>query len=283
MVPADLNNDGSRGCSATTGSGSRSSIHGIAEERLVTEGMLRLGQELGIGVVATNDAHYLRREDAESHDVLLASARAATSTTRSASASPARSRTSSPRRRWRRSSRTHPEVLANTQTVADLCEFDFEKKYFLPGFPRPAGYATDEALLDDLARAGRRAALRRRRSRPRSRSGSTTSSASSTGPATPATSSSSRTSSRPRASAGFPVGPGPRLGGRLARRLRARHHRRLPAQVRPAVRALPEPRARVDARHRRRLLLRAPRRGDRVRAPEVRAASRSARSSPSGR
>ena len=34
--------------------------------------MLRLGQELGIGVVATNDAHYLRREDAESHDVLLA-------------------------------------------------------------------------------------------------------------------------------------------------------------------------------------------------------------------
>ena len=34
--------------------------------------MLRLGQELGIGVVATNDAHYLRREDAEAHDVLLA-------------------------------------------------------------------------------------------------------------------------------------------------------------------------------------------------------------------
>ena len=46
--------------------------HGIAEERPVTEGMLRLGQDLGLGVVATNDAHYLRREDAESHDVLLA-------------------------------------------------------------------------------------------------------------------------------------------------------------------------------------------------------------------
>ena len=46
--------------------------HGIPEERLVTEGMLRLGQELGLGVVATNDAHYLTREDAEPHDVLLA-------------------------------------------------------------------------------------------------------------------------------------------------------------------------------------------------------------------
>ena len=46
--------------------------HGIPEERLVAEGMLRLGKELGVGVVATNDAHYLRREDAEAHDVLLA-------------------------------------------------------------------------------------------------------------------------------------------------------------------------------------------------------------------
>ena len=67
-----------------------------------------------------------------------------------------------------------------------------------------------------------------------------------------------------------PGGPGPRLGGRLARRLRAAHHRRLSAQVRSPLRALPESRARVDARHRRGLLLRAPRRGDRVRAPEVR-------------
>jgi len=46
--------------------------HGIPEEDPVTDGMFRLGQELGLGVVATNDAHYLRREDAEAHDVLLA-------------------------------------------------------------------------------------------------------------------------------------------------------------------------------------------------------------------
>ena len=68
----------------------------------------------------------------------------------------------------------------------------------------------------------------------------------------------------------IPGGTGARLGGRLARRVRAPHHRRLPAQVRPAVRALPESGARVDARHRRRLLLRAARRGHRVRAAEVR-------------
>jgi DNA polymerase-3 subunit alpha len=38
--------------------------------------------------------------------------------------------------------------------VADLCEFDFEKRYFLPSFPRPAGYASDEVLLEHLAREG---------------------------------------------------------------------------------------------------------------------------------
>jgi DNA polymerase III alpha subunit len=42
--------------------------HGLPDEKIVTEGMLRLGTELGIPVVATNDAHYLRREDAEAHE-----------------------------------------------------------------------------------------------------------------------------------------------------------------------------------------------------------------------
>jgi DNA polymerase-3 subunit alpha len=128
--------------------------HGIAEERLVAEGMLRLGQELGIGVVATNDAHYLRREDAESHDVLLAIG------TGSDLDDPKRFRFTGEEsyvkseKEMKALFPDHPELLANTQTVANLCEFDFEKRYFLPGFPRPAGYATDEALLGDLARHG---------------------------------------------------------------------------------------------------------------------------------
>jgi DNA polymerase-3 subunit alpha len=38
--------------------------------------------------------------------------------------------------------------------VADLCEFEFEKKYFLPSFPRPEAYASDESLLEHLATHG---------------------------------------------------------------------------------------------------------------------------------
>jgi DNA polymerase-3 subunit alpha len=128
--------------------------HGIPEERVVTAGMLRLGQELGLGVVATNDAHYLRREDAEAHDVLLAIG------TGSDLDDPKRFRFTGQEsyvkseKEMRAVFPDQPDAIANTQRVAELCEFDFEKRYFLPGFPRPAGYPSDEALLDHLARAG---------------------------------------------------------------------------------------------------------------------------------
>src|ERR687897_3082810 len=128
--------------------------HGISEERGVTEGMLRLGKELGLGVVATNDAHYLRREDAEAHDVLLAIG------TGSDLDDPKRFRFTGQEsyvkseKEMRALFPDQPEALANTARVADLCEFDFEKKYFLPSFPRPAGYASDETLLEHLAREG---------------------------------------------------------------------------------------------------------------------------------
>ena len=79
---------------------------------------------------------------------------------------------------------------------------------------------------------------------------------------------------------GIPVGPGPRLGRRLAGRLRARHHRPRSAALRPAVRALPQSRARVDAGLRHRLLHGRPRPGHRLRRASATAASASRRSSP---
>ncbi|HXE58633.1 MAG TPA: DNA polymerase III subunit alpha [Gemmatimonadales bacterium] len=128
--------------------------HGIPEEDIVTDGMLRLGRELGLGVVATNDAHYLRREDAEAHDVLLAIG------TGTDLDDPKRFRFTGQEsyvkseREMRALFPDHPETLENTQLVANLCEFSFEKKYFVPEFPRPAEYASDEALLEHLARTG---------------------------------------------------------------------------------------------------------------------------------
>ena len=45
--------------------------HGIPEQQNVNQHLLRLSQELGIELVATNDIHYTYAEDAEPHDILL--------------------------------------------------------------------------------------------------------------------------------------------------------------------------------------------------------------------
>lgn len=45
--------------------------HGIPEQKKVNELLSRLGEELGIPLVATNDVHYTRKEDSEAHDALL--------------------------------------------------------------------------------------------------------------------------------------------------------------------------------------------------------------------
>jgi DNA polymerase-3 subunit alpha len=119
--------------------------------------MLELAKDLGLPVVATNDAHYLRREDAEAHDVLLAIGTGADlddpkrfrfTGQESYVKSEAEMRALFPE---------HLDALEATQTVANACEFDFDKRYFLPEFPLPAEFATDEALLGRLTVEGARA------------------------------------------------------------------------------------------------------------------------------
>jgi len=128
--------------------------HGLADEKIVVAGMLQLARELGLPVVTTNDAHYLRKEDAEANDVLLA---IGTGKDRD---DPNRFRFFGQEsyvkseREMRVLFPDHPEVVAETQRVANLCEFDFEKRYFLPQYPRPAEFASDNDLLVHLARAG---------------------------------------------------------------------------------------------------------------------------------
>jgi DNA polymerase-3 subunit alpha len=130
--------------------------HGIPEEEIVTKGMFELSSDLGLGVVATNDAHYLTRDDAEAHDVLLAIGTGADLD------DPKRFRFTGNESYVKSEAEMqqlfsdHPETLALTQQIADRCEFDFETRYFLPKFPRPDGAASDTDLLRDLAEKGAR-------------------------------------------------------------------------------------------------------------------------------
>lgn len=45
--------------------------HGLPEQRLCNEGLIKIAKDLKLPLVCTNDAHYLCREDADPHDVLL--------------------------------------------------------------------------------------------------------------------------------------------------------------------------------------------------------------------
>jgi DNA polymerase-3 subunit alpha len=128
--------------------------HGIPEELEVAKGMLALGKDLGLPVVATNDAHYLTRDDAEAHDVLLAIGTGADlddpkrfrfTGSESYVKSEAEMRALFP---------DDHEAIERTQAVANLCEFDFEKRYFVPKYPLPEGITSDETLLATLTTAG---------------------------------------------------------------------------------------------------------------------------------
>jgi DNA polymerase-3 subunit alpha len=128
--------------------------HGIPEEKVVQEGMFRLADELGLPILATNDAHYLERADHEAHDCLLAIG------TGKDLDDPNRFRFYGQESYVKSEAEMaelfpgRPDLLENTARVANLCEFDFEQRYFLPEFPLPDGFASDDDLLVELATAG---------------------------------------------------------------------------------------------------------------------------------
>ena len=121
--------------------------HGIADQTEVNRQLLRLHNETGIPLVCTNDAHYLRREDAESHDVLLCIQTGKT-------VDDANRMRYEPQNFYLRSTEEmealfagYPEAVANTQRIADMCQLEFTfGKYHLPEFQLPEGYDSPSYL-----------------------------------------------------------------------------------------------------------------------------------------
>ena len=115
--------------------------HGIPEQAEVNRDILRIHQETGIPMVCTNDAHYLRPEDAEAHDILLCIQTAKTLDDEN------RMRYE-PRRFYVRSEEemsalfsTFEGALENTSRIADMCNLEFTfGKYHLPEYQLPPGY-----------------------------------------------------------------------------------------------------------------------------------------------
>jgi DNA polymerase-3 subunit alpha len=128
--------------------------HGLAEQKRVTEGTIRIGQALDAPLCGTNDSHYLEATDARAHEALLC---IQTGTTMSDP------------NRWRFSTEEFylksademravfkevPEAYRNTLAVAERCNVDLEfGQFHLPWYQVPDGFTLD-SYLEHLAFEG---------------------------------------------------------------------------------------------------------------------------------
>ncbi len=109
-------------------------------EILVNESVVKLSRELGIPLVATNDAHYINREDARAQDVLVCVATGKqVSETKRIRMVDAPSYYARPVEEMEALFPDYPDALENTVKIAEKCNLEISTlgKWFFPKFPLP--------------------------------------------------------------------------------------------------------------------------------------------------
>ena len=119
--------------------------HGIPEQRPVNQGVLRLARETGLPLVVTNDAHYLRKEDAKMQDVLMCIQMGKTVDDESRMKFQTEEFYLKSEEELRQLFPGCDEAFENTVRIADRCNLEFVfNEYHLPSFPVPEGYTNEE-------------------------------------------------------------------------------------------------------------------------------------------
>ncbi len=129
--------------------------HGDLDEKRAMNGLLRISEETGIPIVLTNDAHYIKKSDARSQDVLLCIQTGKTMD------EPGRMKFEGEEFYLKSEPEMaailleHPEALENTAKIAEMCNFDFEfGHYHLPQFKLPEGETDSASYLRKLCELG---------------------------------------------------------------------------------------------------------------------------------
>ncbi len=131
--------------------------HGLQEERIAADGLIRLSKETGVPLVVTNDIHYLRRSDAYAQDVLMCIQTGKTINDSD------RMKFSTDTLYFKSESEMRelfpdiPEAVENTNVIAEKCNLNFEfGHYHLPEFKLPAGEHDSAEYLKKLCEIGLR-------------------------------------------------------------------------------------------------------------------------------
>ena len=127
--------------------------HGIPIERSYRENLLKIARTLELPLLATNDLHYVRQQDAAPHDVLLCIG------TRSMIDDPKRFKFTGDQFYLKSSAEMRslwaelPEACDNTLEIAERCSVEFnEGANLMPQFPVPAGESEESWLVKEVER-----------------------------------------------------------------------------------------------------------------------------------
>ena len=121
--------------------------HFLDDDKPATLGLVKLAEDIGAPLVATNDAHYIKRSDAKAHDVLLAIQTGSTVDDEN------RMRFANDEFYLKSESEMmelfpdHPEAIENSHKIAERCNVEFEfGEYHLPEFIPPEGMTNKDYL-----------------------------------------------------------------------------------------------------------------------------------------
>ncbi|AKL96681.1 DNA polymerase III subunit alpha [Clostridium aceticum] len=123
--------------------------HGLQEQKEVNVQLVKLSKETGIPLVASNDVHYIHKEDAEAHDILLCIQTGKIQEDQERMKFPNDEFYLKTPQEMRELFPYAQEALANTVKIAERCnvEFDFNAIH-LPQYDTPEGYSVQQYLKE---------------------------------------------------------------------------------------------------------------------------------------
>lgn len=128
--------------------------NGIPEQEEVNRKLIELARELHIGIVATNDCHYLKKEDAKAHDVLLCIQTGKTVNDQNRMRFSSESFYFKSPEEMKEAFRDIPEAILNTRAIAEKCCVEFSLgANLLPVYEVETGQSP-EKVLEKLAYDG---------------------------------------------------------------------------------------------------------------------------------
>ncbi len=129
--------------------------HGLDEEQRVNEFLRSLGDEMDVGLVATNDVHYTTQGDAQYHDVLLCIQTGRSIDDEKRMRFPADTFYFRSHDEMVERFQDYPGAIENTHRIASRCQVEFDlSELHLPRFEIPAGYDGPNDYLEHLCREG---------------------------------------------------------------------------------------------------------------------------------